>query len=78
MTGNAEDSTDAREESASDTEGLAYAQKGGVGDRSARAPHDGTLKPYALDVCIRAEIDPKDPMGSTLGYGFSIPALEMQ
>ena len=55
----------------------AHLQTGGTEFPSAGAPLRGTTRPYALDVSIRAEIDPKDPEGRTVGYGFSIPSLEV-
>ena len=55
---------------------VAHKQTGGIDDPSASAPHSGTRRKYALDVCIRAEVDPKSPEGRTLAYGFSIPFLE--
>lgn len=54
----------------------AYQQTGGIDHPSAQVPSSGTKRKYALDVCIRAEIDPKSDDGRTLGYGFSIPSLE--
>ncbi|KAL5503806.1 hypothetical protein ACEPAH_7877 [Sanghuangporus vaninii] len=56
---------------------LAHHQTGGVDHPSAATPRDGTTRKYALDICIRAEIDPKSAEGKTLGYGFSIPFLEI-
>lgn len=56
----------------------AYMQKGGIADISAMAPYDGTTRQYALDICIRAEINGKDREGRTVGYGFSIPCLKTQ
>ena len=54
-----------------------YEQGGTMEDSiSAATPVDGTMRPFALDVAFRVEIDPKDPDGRTKGYGFSIPALE--
>ena len=61
-----------------DTLGLAFAQEGSFQDRSANAPFDGTMRRFALDVCIRAEIDPRNVDGKTRGYGFSIPALDIR
>ena len=55
----------------------AHLQTGGTEFPSAGAPFRGTTRPYALDVSIRAEINPKDPEGRTVGYGFSIPSLEV-
>ena len=55
----------------------AHLQTGGTEFPSAGAPLRGTTRPYALDVSIRAEINPKDPEGRTVGYGFSIPSLEV-
>lgn len=55
----------------------AHAQKGGIDDVSSNTPESGTTRRYALDVSIRAEINPKDPEGRTIGYGFSIPSLEL-
>lgn len=55
---------------------IAHKQTGGIDHPSASAPQSGTKRKYALDICIRAEIDPKSPEGKTLAYGFSIPFLE--
>lgn len=56
---------------------VAHRQTGGIDHPSAAAPRDGTTRKFALDICIRAEIDPKSAEGETLGYGFSIPSLEI-
>ncbi|EJD06423.1 uncharacterized protein FOMMEDRAFT_131380 [Fomitiporia mediterranea MF3/22] len=56
---------------------VAHRQTGGVDHPSASAPQSGTKRKYALDVCIRAEINPKSAEGRTLAYGFSIPSLEV-
>lgn len=55
---------------------VAHNQTGGVDHPSAAAPQSGTTRKYALDISIRAEIDPKSPEGKTTAYGFSIPFLE--
>ncbi|KAH8109595.1 hypothetical protein DFH11DRAFT_1627141 [Phellopilus nigrolimitatus] len=55
---------------------VAREQCGSVDHPSAAAPQNGTTRRYALDISIRAEIDPKDPEGRTTAYGFSIPFLE--
>ncbi|KAI5119330.1 hypothetical protein M0805_000560 [Coniferiporia weirii] len=62
--------------SSADNMTLAHEQEGGAGDPSAAAPQSGTMRRYALDISIRAELDPKDPEGVTVAYGFSIPSLE--
>ena len=52
-------------------------QTGSIDHPSAQTPGSGTKRRYALDVSIRAEIDPKSDEGRTLGYGFCIPCLEL-
>ena len=49
---------------------------GSTTDVSANAPYNGTRWKFALDICIRAEIDRKDPEGKTKSYGFPIPPLD--
>ncbi len=43
---------------------------------SSPAPLNGTTRGFALDICIRAEIDRQDLDGKTKAYKFSIPALD--
>lgn len=56
--------------------GIARHAKGGVEHPSAAAPQGGTTRWHALDVSIRAEVNPKDPGGKTTAYGFTVPKLE--
>ena len=55
---------------------VAHSQTGGIKDHSAAAPFNGTTRRFALDVSIRAEIDPKSSEGKTQAYGFCIPTLD--
>ena len=55
---------------------VAHNQTGGIKDSSAAAPFNGTTRRFALDVSIRAEIDPKSSEGKTQAYGFCIPTRD--